>query len=294
MGIVVYFYQIKINQTVMFKSTLKASFLLILGISSVCSCQRGSQGDTKTKAPSSKTTTETPTEEISKIQGAIVFQHNSSKEHLGPKYSLLKDSLVNLCKEEKHFIHILGYYFSDEEAPKGHRNMGIARARNIKKRLSTSIDPEQIKIASMLSLSSETGYWRDCIKFSSGVIDYKEAWVEETSNGIVIYFPSGDVDSFLTDRLISKIDEAANELKNSNRGVNIIGHTDKQDDDILSYEQGRQRADMVLDLFVRSGVNASNLRASSMGATQPKGDNSTESGRAKNRRIEIIYSRNSN
>ncbi|HMO89539.1 MAG TPA: OmpA family protein [Lacibacter sp.] len=69
--------------------------------------------------------------------------------------------------------------------------------------------------------------------------------------------------------------------------IELIGHTDNvgkpADNQLLS--QNRARA--VVNYLVSKGIAAGRLQARGMGATQPVADNSTEAGRAQNRRTEL-------
>ncbi|MBT0959301.1 OmpA family protein [Alphaproteobacteria bacterium KMM 3653] len=70
--------------------------------------------------------------------------------------------------------------------------------------------------------------------------------------------------------------------------VNVIGHTDNTGS--ADYNQGLslRRAQAVAVVLSNSGVSSSRMRAIGAGEDQPIASNQTESGRAQNRRVEII------
>jgi outer membrane protein OmpA-like peptidoglycan-associated protein len=75
-----------------------------------------------------------------------------------------------------------------------------------------------------------------------------------------------------------------------NTRVLIVGHTDDLESPNRQVELSRERAQRVVDYLVQRGIDRGRLRIQEMGSAQPMADNSTESGRAQNRRVEMsIY-----
>lgn len=69
--------------------------------------------------------------------------------------------------------------------------------------------------------------------------------------------------------------------------IRINGHTDNVGDPGLNKQLSLERAGSVRDFLVEQGVNFESLRISGWGGTRPLASNATESGRAKNRRVEL-------
>ena len=69
--------------------------------------------------------------------------------------------------------------------------------------------------------------------------------------------------------------------------VEIGGHTDSKGDAAANLELSRLRAESVLLFLTGEGIADSRLRARGYGETQPRSNNNTEAGRARNRRIEL-------
>jgi outer membrane protein OmpA-like peptidoglycan-associated protein len=74
------------------------------------------------------------------------------------------------------------------------------------------------------------------------------------------------------------------------RSVRIEGHTDSLGDDAANQQLSERRAAAVRDALLARGVAAERIAAVGYGETRPIADNGSESGRQKNRRIEIVLS----
>lgn len=75
---------------------------------------------------------------------------------------------------------------------------------------------------------------------------------------------------------------------NSSVKVRIQGHTDNQGDAEENLILSRQRAKSVKEYLVLMGIDSGRLSYEGFGENQPIADNSTEEGRAKNRRTEFV------
>ena len=72
--------------------------------------------------------------------------------------------------------------------------------------------------------------------------------------------------------------------------IEIAGHTDNVGSDEENLILSREQAETVADYFVKRGVSRSAMVIAGFGEARPRFDNTTESGRQQNRRIEIIVS----
>lgn len=86
------------------------------------------------------------------------------------------------------------------------------------------------------------------------------------------------------DRLRSLATTLNNYPKSS---VIIKGHTDSTGDERFNQRLSEDRADRVRTYLISEGVSASRISAIGFGETMPVSSNSTEAGRAQNRRVEI-------
>lgn len=71
--------------------------------------------------------------------------------------------------------------------------------------------------------------------------------------------------------------------------IRVSGHTDNTGRAEVNLRISRQRASAVADFLIDHNVGENQVVAQGYGATRPVADNSTEAGRAANRRIEINY-----
>ncbi|MBM3343632.1 MAG: OmpA family protein [Betaproteobacteria bacterium] len=69
--------------------------------------------------------------------------------------------------------------------------------------------------------------------------------------------------------------------------VNIVGHTDSTGTDAINDPLSVNRAASTRDYLTARGIAGNRVTVSGMGSRQPIAENTTEQGRAKNRRVEI-------
>jgi outer membrane protein OmpA-like peptidoglycan-associated protein len=87
----------------------------------------------------------------------------------------------------------------------------------------------------------------------------------------------------------SVVDEVVTLLKqNPSLTLSIEGHTDNTGVAAANLKLSELRAKAVLNALVAKGIEAKRLSAKGFGQTKPLQDNTTEEGRAKNRRVELV------
>ena len=69
--------------------------------------------------------------------------------------------------------------------------------------------------------------------------------------------------------------------------VDVLGHTDSTGSDAYNQALSERRAEAVANFLANSGVQRARLATRGYGESQPVATNSTEEGRAANRRVEI-------
>lgn len=119
------------------------------------------------------------------------------------------------------------------------------------------------------------------------------AEVIREGEGIIVKFDSGilfDVGkSELKSAAMSNIQNLANSLKdNPETNVTIIGHTDNTGSDATNLKLSERRAESVKAFTMNQGIMANRLSIQGKGEAEPIADNTTDDGRAKNRRVEIV------
>jgi len=85
------------------------------------------------------------------------------------------------------------------------------------------------------------------------------------------------------------LDQFANGLASQpNTEVRVVGHTDSTGSDDLNNRLSLDRAQATKNYLVSRGVAASQIQVAGRGEHEPVADNSSDAGRARNRRVEIF------
>ena len=116
-----------------------------------------------------------------------------------------------------------------------------------------------------------------------------EKAIEETGKFVTnnILFDTGK--ATLLPQSLEEIQKVAEYMKkNPTARFEVQGHTDNQGSDAVNDPLSQQRAEAVVAALEKEGVDPFNLRAVGKGSHEPVADNSTEAGRAQNRRVEFI------
>lgn len=119
------------------------------------------------------------------------------------------------------------------------------------------------------------------------------AEVIREGEGIIVKFDSGilfDVNqTALKTAAKTNIESLATSLKNNPETVvTIVGHTDATGTNEYNQRLSERRAEAVKSYAIAQGINSSRLITQGRGETEPIEDNTTEEGRSKNRRVEIV------
>ena len=72
------------------------------------------------------------------------------------------------------------------------------------------------------------------------------------------------------------------------RSVSISGHTDTTGKEARNLSLSKQRADVVAEYLVNNGININRVETSGLGSAKPIAENTTDQGRKKNRRVELL------
>lgn len=119
------------------------------------------------------------------------------------------------------------------------------------------------------------------------------ATVERQGEGILVKFDSGilfDVDKTgLKSAAQSNLTNLSTSLTNNPQtNILIVGHTDNTGSASHNQDLSVRRAEAVKAYIASHGVSTSRLSTQGKGFNEPIADNTTESGRAQNRRVEIV------
>jgi outer membrane protein OmpA-like peptidoglycan-associated protein len=118
------------------------------------------------------------------------------------------------------------------------------------------------------------------------------AEVERVGEGIAVTFESGVLFPFDSDQVLPAGRENLRQLANSLRDypeteVLIVGHTDSQGTDEYNMGLSQRRAASARQFLVGQGINGARIRVEGRGESEPVADNSSDAGRAQNRRVEV-------
>ena len=155
------------------------------------------------------------------------------------------------------------------------------------KRISDSIaaSMSRFTLPGGLSLETKKGSFTDKIASyfsdSTAKIDSKLAFAFDGVN-----FKTGS-DS-LTNESSNQLDELVSVLKAFSKvAVKVVGHTDNAGDPVKNKKLSEARAKSVKAYIVGKGVAGTRIETAGMGAAMPIQDNTTEAGKAANRRVEV-------
>ncbi len=101
-----------------------------------------------------------------------------------------------------------------------------------------------------------------------------------------LYFDTGS--STLPADAAGQLDDVAAIMKAyPNAHLQIAGHTDNVGDNGANMNLSRARAEAVKDALVSRGIAANRMTTQGVGQENPIADNSSDAGRAKNRRVSM-------
>lgn len=119
----------------------------------------------------------------------------------------------------------------------------------------------------------------------AGIVNTGSELIVSLPESITFDVDSSDVKPSIRDELIAV---SQNLQAYPSSIVQVVGHTDNTGS--AAYNQGlsERRAQAVTNILVASGTSAGRIRTYGQGASNPVASNATDSGRAANRRVEII------
>ncbi|MGJ8746095.1 OmpA family protein [Polaribacter sp.] len=120
------------------------------------------------------------------------------------------------------------------------------------------------------------------------------ATVERVDNGIVVTFDENSGVYFDTNKsnINSKSQETLSKLfgifaEYPDTNILVVGHTDSSGNEDYNLTLSQKRAEAVTNYLVNKGLAKLRFTTNWYGETQPKYDNTTAEGRAKNRRVNV-------
>jgi len=121
------------------------------------------------------------------------------------------------------------------------------------------------------------------------------ATVERVGEGIQVTFASGLLFGFDSDVVRGDARSNLNELSRSldkydDSNLLIVGHTDAVGRESYNQDLSERRAESAANYLISQGVDRNRIDTRGLGETEPVASNETDSGRSRNRRVEVaIY-----
>jgi len=194
-------------------------------------------------------------------------------------------------------VGVTGKYNSGETNNSAFPNLGLARANSVKnyltlkgissKYIDTYGELDDNLVASADNVLQGPVSFRVADSASSGE-DLNAIRDEIRANPLVLHFNTGQASINLTADQRQKIAYISRYLdKVDGASCSVVGHTDSSGKRSTNIRLGQERADFGKAYLVRNGISDAKINTSSKGPDEPIADNSTEEGRAKNRRTVI-------
>ena len=212
------------------------------------------------------------------------FNWSSPLTVLGEGFKAYKDSITASLKDDE-ILEITGYYRLSEKNTTNEENLGIARAKEIRK-LFPDIPDEKIRL---LSAVVEEKPGEKTALFASSMFNnaLNQKQVKEIANTALIYFPPNSVNKLNSAEIENYLDEVAEVVNQTGQKVSLTGHADNLGDDLTNQKLAQKRADMIKDYLLKKDVPAGQIISESKGEKMPFVPNTSRENRAKNRRVEL-------
>ena len=212
----------------------------------------------------------------------IRFIKSSAEPILETPWVAFRDSLMGLLASD-NVLQIEGKYFEDE-ANGGDTDLGMVRARNVLKLFK---DLPENK-AELKSGSKGSAFTKD---EANNLIAFRflrrTEKIKEIDDRTLIYFPFNSTRKISDAEIEQYLTDVTARVKKSGEKIKLVGHTDSIGNDDSNKLLGLWRAEVIRDVLISKGLPASQIIVSSQGEANPIASNATDSGRAKNRRVEL-------
>lgn len=201
-----------------------------------------------------------------------------------------------LGEHPNNIFDITGYYKTSEENNSAFPNLGLARANAVKNFLVTKgISSAVLNTYGehKQEMVSKDNIFFGPVKYGiSEGADIKDEMAELKAkiqaNPLVLYFNTAETSVNLTVEQRQKFADISRYLDKVDGAMcNVVGHTDNTGDAANNIKLGQNRADYAKGYLMQNGISGSKINASSKGQTDPIASNTTEEGKAKNRRAVV-------
>ncbi len=199
------------------------------------------------------------------------------------KYKILSDTLVGVFNQPDRAI---------KPIPVGEERPLTTEPERMQDEDSAQGQEDSSKALQEIADSVRTAFG-DLIKTEQLTVRGNELWVEIELNSSLL-FPSGD--AIPNDAAFTLIEKVAKILAPYENPVHVEGFTDnlpiKTAQFPTNWELSSARAASIVRMLAMDGLNPARLAAVGYGEFQPLAENASAAGRARNRRVVLVISRN--
>lgn len=247
-------------------------------IANICASESSEESTPVATAPAI-TGKETPCPSIE----SYYFTWSSFEVITDDKWSNYKSSLLDEMSETSK-VRITGLYNNKETNSSSFENLGMARAFDLASKIGLSEDMYQLASDSLRNVE----YSKEC-KLPAAKIRLVtvSAKIKEIDDRTLIYFPENSVNKLADEEVESYLDDLAERVLRTGESIKLDGHADNSGTQEYNMELGTRRANIIKDYLLSRNVKTDQITSESFGDTQPIESNTTEKGKAANRRVEL-------
>lgn len=212
----------------------------------------------------------------------------------------LKVYMADQGNEDK-MIDITGLYDQGELNNSAFSNLGLARANAVKNYLvNEGIPSNRINTYGErnTTLAPYDGIYKGPLRYrlyvqaqedqASSMTEINKIASMIKAEPLVLYFDNAAASVSLTEEQRLKLGDISRYLdKVDDATITIVGHTDGNGSNTTNDRLGLDRADFAREYLKNNGISGSKIKTVSKGKREPIASNTTEEGRAKNRRVVV-------
>jgi OOP family OmpA-OmpF porin len=225
----------------------------------------------------------------------VYYDWNLPTALQGTGFDPFRDS-IRARLEAGDQLKVTGFYYDGEEKPADTESLGLARAQSWLSLLGLDEFADQVEFRARdyEDATGKEGQFFGATELAwtaAAEVDEEETTepekVEELKDRTYIRFPFKSTDRIKDPTIEEYMQKLANRVKQTQEEIRLTGHADNIGTPERNMEWGMNRANSIRDLLIDLGVSSDQITVESKGDQDPAASNSTEAGRAQNRRVEV-------
>lgn len=220
---------------------------------------------------------------------SLGFLWSNPKPFATNAFDAVKDS-IQAGMTDNNILEIIGLYYEGETTPEGIENIGLERAKLIRKQFFPDIPEDRIRLRARANPdveSAKRNYFESAIFEWISPKETGTSTVEELDDRIIIRFAYNSTVKEIDPKVDEYLIKLAKRVNQTGESITIVGHADSSGPSDYNEELGMRRATQIKNILIKDGVSADVIAISSMGERQPVASNDTEQGQRENRRAEV-------